>query len=229
MPHVTTNPEDNELFSPPGFAFKAGFNGIPTSIFINFAATNVYISENMKNLLFAAFVMLALTCSCTDKSKEAATIAQADSTATEADGPTIDRNHEITVLDTIEWRNNTYYADIHRYPVDDSTNIIKDEMGDMYADNCIDLKITCGGKVFYKNTFRKSTFRQQLPDEFYGKYRLNGLVFDKVVDGNLQFAASVGNPSQDDEYIPYNIIISSNGSMSITKAIDLDTSSKSDE
>ena len=102
MPHVTTNPEDNELFSPPGFAFKAGFNGIPTSIFINFAATNVYISENMKNLLFAAFVMLALTCSCTDKSKEAATIAQADSTATEADGPTIDRNHEITVLDTIE-------------------------------------------------------------------------------------------------------------------------------
>ena len=160
----------------------------------------------MKNLLFAAFVMLALTCSCTDKNKEAATIAQADSTAAETDGPTIDRNHEITVLDTIEWRNNTYYADIHRYPVDDSTNIIKDEI-----------------------TFRKSTFRQQLPDEFYGKYRLNGLVFDKIVDGNLQFAASVGNPSQDDEYIPYNIIISSNGSMSITKAIDLDTSSKSDE
>ena len=54
-------------------------------------------------------------------------------------------------------------------------------------------------------------------------------MFDKIVDGNLQFAASVGNPSQDDEYIPYNIIISSNGSMSITKAIDLDTSSKSDE
>ena len=75
MPHGTTNPEANELFSPPGFAFKAGFNGIPTSIFINFAATNVYISENMKNLLFAAFVMLALTCSCTDKNMEAATIA----------------------------------------------------------------------------------------------------------------------------------------------------------
>ena len=55
-------------------------------------------------------------------------------------------------------------------------------------------------------------------------------VVHQLDDGvRVQFAASVGNPSQDDEYIPYNIIISSNGSMSITKAIDLDTSSKSDE
>lgn len=183
----------------------------------------------MRKLILAACIVLAVNISCTSKKEEPAASTQANSTTVKTDGPTIDKNSEITVLDTIEWHGGTYYAEIHRYPANDSASILEDELGDLYADNCIMLTITRNGKTFYKNLFRKSTFRNQVPNEFYGRFRLNGLVFDKIVPQGMQFAASIGNPSQDDEYLPYNIIISSSGTMSITKSSELDTSAKDAE
>lgn len=174
-----------------------------------------------------AFVVLALACSCSDKNKNSATAAKPDYSDTEKDSTAIDRDREVTVNDTIEWRGKTYYAELHRFPID-STRII-DESGDIYSDNYITLKIMSDGNVFYEHLFKKSTFRGHMPEEFYKKYRLNGLVFEKITDEGLKFAASVGNPSQEDEYIPFSVTISAGGSMSITKDNNLDTSAPSDE
>lgn len=181
----------------------------------------------MKNPITMAFVVLALACSCSDKNKNSATAAKPDYSDTEKDSTAIDRDREVTVNDTIEWRGKTYYAELHRFPID-STRII-DESGDIYSDNYITLKIMSDGNVFYEHLFKKSTFRGHMPEEFYKKYRLNGLVFEKITDEGLKFAASVGNPSQEDEYIPFSVTISAGGSMSITKDNNLDTSAPSDE
>ena len=182
----------------------------------------------MKKSVIITFIALALAYSCSDKNKNSVTAAKPDYAETEKDSTSIDRDREVTVNDTIEWRGKTYYAETHRYPAD-SAEIIKDEFGYMYADNYIELKIMSDGKVFYENMFKKSTFREHMPKEFYNKYRLNGLVFDKISDEGLQFAASVGNPSQEDEYIPFSVTISAKGSTSITKDNNLDTTAPADE
>lgn len=182
-----------------------------------------------KNSFTITLAALAIAASCAGNSGNSSEATQDAATKSENAEQAIDRNSEVTINDTIEWRGGTYYAEIRRYAADDSTNIIKDETGNLYADNYVSLKITHNGDVFYENLFKKSTFRPYLPDEFYGTYRLNGIVFDKITDEGLQFAASVGNASQEDEYIPYNIVISPNGSVVITKSADLDTSSKDEE
>ena len=53
---------------------------------------------------------------------------------------------------------------------------------------------------------------------------LLGIVFDKVEDGVLRFAASVGSPDKaSDEYIPLVLKISRSGSVSISKDTQFDT------
>ena len=117
---------------------------------------------------------------------------------------------------------------VHRIP-DDSLAKVKDETGQAYFDNAIELKITRGdGSVFFQKRFTKASFNSFLDDDYRRTGILEGLVFDKTEGGMLRFAASVSHPNTD-EYIPILVKIDRKGNMSMERDVNLDTTSNDDD
>lgn len=122
----------------------------------------------------------------------------------------------------IDWGGSKLTCEIQRVP-DDSLPSVKDESGQRHIDNRITLKITRpDGSVFFAKTFTKATFNDYLDNDYRKTGVLEGFVFDKIDGGNLCFAASVCHP-QTDEYIPFVVLLSRTGSMSISRDTTLDT------
>ena len=108
---------------------------------------------------------------------------------------------------------------------DRSLPIVNDGTGSRYYDNKITLRVTRNdGSEFFARTFKKSDFSAYIDGSFDKNCALLGIVFDKVEDGVLRFAASVGSPDKaSDEYIPLVLKISRSGSVSISKDTQFDT------
>lgn len=123
--------------------------------------------------------------------------------------------------DNIIYKGAEYHYSIQRTPCD-SLSKIKDERGDVYVDNTITLQITRNGnqKVLSK-VFTKQSFAAQVEKAFLANAILEGLVFDKVSDDGLVFAASVCYP-QTDLFIPLSVTVSSGGNISIARVIMMD-------
>ncbi|MBR6494925.1 MAG: DUF4738 domain-containing protein, partial [Prevotella sp.] len=78
-------------------------------------------------------------------------------------------------------------------------------------------------------TFTKTDFSGYVDAAFSKQSALLGIVFDKVEDGALRFAASVGSPDKaSDEFVPLVLKISRSGSVSISKDTQLDTENTSE-
>lgn len=117
---------------------------------------------------------------------------------------------------------------IHRMP-NDSLDNVKDETGQPYVDNVIELNITrTDGSIFFKKTFTKKSFDSFIDDDYRKTGILEGLVFDKNEGNVLRFAASVSHPNTD-EYIPLLVKIDRKGNMTIERDTNLDTNSNDDE
>lgn len=117
---------------------------------------------------------------------------------------------------------------VHRTP-DDSLSKVKDETGQAYFDNAIELKITRGdGSVFFQKRFTKASFNSFLDDDYRRTGILEGIVFDKAEGGVLRFAASVSHPNTD-EYIPILVKIDRKGNMAMERDVNLDTTSNDDD
>lgn len=108
-----------------------------------------------------------------------------------------------------------YYYSINRAPSDDLPRV-KDGEGNLYVDNVIDVKVTRNGKSLFAKRFTKKDFSSFVEASFLSKSILEGLVFDKEVDGKLRFAASVCQP-QTDLFIPLSLTLSSDGRLHIGK------------
>lgn len=109
-----------------------------------------------------------------------------------------------------------YHYSIRRTP-SDSLKKVKDEQGDWFVDNVIELTIKGkGGKTIVDKRFTKQAFAEQVDKNFLSRAILEGLAFDQVKDGRLLFAASVCFP-QTDLFVPLNVSISPGGSISITR------------
>ena len=107
--------------------------------------------------------------------------------------------------------------------------MVKDETGQKYYDNIISLTITRDdGSTFFSRTFTKQAFDSCLDDDYRNTGILEGLVFDKVSNGTLRFAASVSHPGTD-EYIPIVLTIDRFANVSIKRDTQLDTSSEEEE
>jgi len=111
-----------------------------------------------------------------------------------------------------------FHYTISRVPCD-SLPKVKDEQGNLFVDNYIDLKVTRNGnqKVLSKR-FTKQSFSGQVEQSFLKNAILEGLVFDREENGKLLFAASVCYP-QTDLFVPLKITLSSNGNFQIEKAV----------
>ena len=123
----------------------------------------------------------------------------------------------------VQWLDRSYQVDIRRM-ADDSLRMVKDETGQKFVDNRIQLKvIRQDGSVFFSRTFTKADFNDYLDDDYRATGILEGLVFDRVEGLHLIFAGSVSHP-QTDEYIPLVITLSNFGDVTISRDTQMDTS-----
>ncbi len=131
------------------------------------------------------------------------------------------RMQESDVTQTISWLGKDYLVRIHRQPLD--SVIVKDPQGQPYIDNTIVLTVKrSDGSQFFSQTFTKQSFRTHLEGDYLATGILEGLVFDKVEDDVLCFAASVCHP-QTDEYIPLIVKVSRMGAVTMSRDNRLDT------
>jgi hypothetical protein len=133
------------------------------------------------------------------------------------------RMQDYNQVKDVEWLDRSYQVDIRRM-ADDSLKMVKDETGQKFVDNRIQLKvIRQDGSVFFSRTFTKADFNDYLDDDYRATGILEGLVFDRVDGYQLIFAGSVCHP-QTDEYIPLVITLSNFGDVTISRDTQMDTS-----
>ena len=116
-----------------------------------------------------------------------------------------------------------YRYRIHRKP-SRQLPLVKDEQGNRFVDNVIEMKISRGdGKQVASKRFTKRDFASHVDAKFLSNSILEGLVFDRVVDGRLRFAASVCYP-QTDLFVPLCILVGTDGSIRVEKGSVLEES-----
>ena len=122
----------------------------------------------------------------------------------------------------ISCKGKKYQLSVERTPADDLPKV-KSDMG-LFADNRISVKITrADGSVLFSKTFLKSDFASYLPESYLKRSVLEGIVFDDVTTiekNEITLASSVSYPMTD-LYIPFKLVIDSNGKMSIRKDEDM--------
>lgn len=115
-----------------------------------------------------------------------------------------------------------YHLFVDRSP-SDSLPRVKTELG-LFADNRIIVKITNeNGAALFSKTFTKQHFSEFLPERYFAHSILEGLVFDDEKtskSNNITLAASVSFPMTD-LYVPFTIIIATDGKMTIQKDEDM--------
>ncbi len=180
------------------------------------------------NKLYSILAAALLITSCSEK-KDNPIQTPANDTAIESTTPqgiVEERSREI--IDTIDWQGAKTIITINRKP-DAEGGTVKDESNVEYRNNFVTLQISKNGNTIVDKRFTKSDFHGYIDENVYNKYLLEGFVFDKVVKGTLVFAASVANPTQEDEYVPFKIEVSSNGNVSIAKDNGVDSDDSEDE
>lgn len=121
----------------------------------------------------------------------------------------------------IRYNGADYHVLIQRVP-SDTLSVVKNDRGEMYADNEIMLRITRGkNEKIFSRLFTKKSFASLLAPGFLTNSILEGMVFDKVSPQGLVFAASVSFP-QTDLYVPLSITVGTNGKMQVTKEDQMD-------
>ena len=132
------------------------------------------------------------------------------------------RMQEYTIERDVNWQDRQYHIAIHRHS-SDSLSSVQDETGQEFIDNVFTVAVTNeNGTVFWKSTFVKKDFKDYVNEDFYKTGILEGIVFDRVEDQYLIFAASVGRP-QTDEYIPLILSLSKSGRLTVKQDTQMDT------
>ena len=115
-----------------------------------------------------------------------------------------------------------FQLSVERTP-DDKLPQVKSDMG-LFVDNSIKVKITRdNGTTLFEKTFIKNDFASHLPTKYLKRSVLEGLVFDDVRTAEkkeITLAASVSYPMTD-LYIPFVLVISQDGKLSISKDEDM--------
>lgn len=135
---------------------------------------------------------------------------------------------EYTQTSEVKWGGSVAKCLINRTP-DEDIAIVEDENGQKYVDNRIKISILGNdGNALYERSFTKADFTAYIEESYKTGGILEGLVFDKMSNDTLFFAASVCLP-QTDEYIPLILSISKNGNVSIARDTTMDTVNESTE
>lgn len=177
----------------------------------------------MKQTQFLLLLIICIMMGCSEKKpvseKERRQMFQIDTTEIVKG---VQRMQVIHIQQDIKSNNKVYKLAIDRKPCD-SLPPVKSDMG-TFADNSISVKILHdNGKQMFSKVFTKHTFAPYLNDKFLSHSVLEGVVFDDIKTAatrEITLAASVSYPMTD-LYVPFTIVISPVGKMSILKDEDL--------
>ena len=126
------------------------------------------------------------------------------------------------ITQDIACKGKKFHLSVDRTP-DDNLPHVKSDMG-TFVDNSIKVKITRdNGTTLFEKTFTKNDFASSLPTKYLKRSVLEGLVFDDVRTAEkkeITLAASVSYPMSD-LYIPFVLVVSQDGRLSISKDEDM--------
>lgn len=195
----------------------------------NNAFAHIFVTSRTKHgtmkkncfIYVLAVAAVMSVCSCGGKKESDGQVPQTDTAFTQVANSGIVEEESLGTCDTVDWQGGKAFVKITRKP-DADGGTVKDENGVEYRNNVITLQIIKNGNTVVDKQFRKSDFRGYIDDVFYNKYVLEGLVYDKTQGGTIILGASVANPIQEDEYIPFKVNVSANGNVSVAKDNEFD-------
>ncbi|WP_321332556.1 DUF4738 domain-containing protein [uncultured Bacteroides sp.] len=168
--------------------------------------------KKISYLLLLPMVTAFVACSAKkDDQKEARLVLVQDS----IDARGLQRMPVSKSEQNIKYKGKEYHYSLSCTP-DESLPHVASELGDVYVDNQIVLKLTRGNESVFNKTFTKNSFVSVVDEDFLSKSILEGMVYDKTTPQGIVFAASVSYP-QTDLYVPVSITITADGKMSMVK------------
>lgn len=178
-------------------------------------------------ILLAGSIICVVACKEEQPRKEIITKMAPKETVTK--GPK--RMHEnASQPRVVDWVTGKYTITVVPHS-DPDLPLSRDESGQEYYDNKIDLKVTrADGSVFFSRTFSKADFSSLLDEKTFRDGAMLGLPFIRVEDSQLVFGASIGSPDESsDEYVPFILTISRMGEVRIERDTQLeDTDDKTE-
>lgn len=177
----------------------------------------------MKRIYIAAAFAMGLLAGCKGNEKDTKRDAQLMFQIESVDENTgLQRMQVSRINQEITCKGKKFQLSIDRAPSDELPRV-KSDMG-LFADNRIMVKINReNGTVLFQKTFVKTDFASHLPEKYLKKSVLEGLVFDDVrtaEKNEITLAASVSYPMTD-LYIPFVLVVSQDGKLSISKDEDM--------
>ena len=97
---------------------------------------------------------------------------------------------------------------------DETLPRVKDEAGNEYVDNRVNLRIISQGKTLVERSLTKASFASVVDQRFLQHAIFEGLVYDTVTSRGVVFAASVSYP-QSDLYVPIRLTFTAGGHVSM--------------
>ena len=177
----------------------------------------------MKQISILAILLLGILTGCGSSQKDTKEEQQRMFQLESVDENTgLQRMQVSRIKQDIACRGKKFQLSVERTP-DDKLPHVKSDMG-LFVDNSIKVKITReNGTALFEKTFTKNDFAAHLPAKYLKRSVLEGLVFDDVrtnENKELTLAASVSYPMTD-LYIPFILVVSQDGKLSISKDEDM--------
>lgn len=127
------------------------------------------------------------------------------------------------LVETVSWQGNSYQVEINR-KADDSLPMLRDDDGQEYVDNKIDLTIKRqDGSEFFHQTFTKASLMSYVEEPFKKNGQLSSIRFDEVDNSAMEFMVVIGLPGAvDDLFVPLELTVDRQGSIKIEVSNDMD-------
>ncbi len=163
-------------------------------------------------MMAVAALLLLVGCGGKNEGKPLMNVPQETEMATQ-EAPMADGDWRFEKTDSIGGQ--MYQIALYRH-ADTTLPLIKDETGEEYFDNCVELEIRKDSAAFFSRTFTKEAFAGFLSEADRKNAMLMGLAYDCVEDGKLTFGAQVGQPGTDGGMF-FVVSVSVRGEMAIVK------------
>jgi hypothetical protein len=177
----------------------------------------------MKQIYIWAVLLMGILTGCGSSKKDSKEETQRMFQLESVDENTgLQRMQVSRVNQEISCRGKKFQLSVERTP-DEELPHVKSNMG-LFVDNSIKVKITRdNGTPLFEKTFTKNDFASSLSAKYLKHSVLEGLVFDDVRTAEkkeITLAASVSYPMTD-LYIPFILVVSQDGKLSISKDEDM--------
>ena len=172
--------------------------------------------------IIAALVMAFLTGCKSDKKDSQEEVKQMFQIESVDEDTGLKRMQVSRINQEFACKGKKFKLSVERLPSDELPRV-KSDMG-LFAANIIKVKITReNGTALFEKTFTKKDFAAHLSEKYLKRSVLEGLVFDDVrtnEKNEICLVASVSYPMTD-LYVPFTLVVSQDGKLSISMDEDM--------